>query len=201
MRGSYLLELFLVGPLVGMRSRGLVGRRAGAPGPWTALLDCLLLCSSFLLILILFSILFFLSPNLPQSPFRGLQNPGARQGRPWWWWAGRDQWPHPLGQSGCLLPLQGLHYSFQAQSPRWWGCWHQAGPRGKGRLLGRELWVLGPATPTTLNTRGGGHGFREVQGGHKEKGRKIAFPEIDRKVEKARETEPERQKWVLTEDR
>lgn len=39
---------------------------------------------------------------------------------------------------------------------------------------------MGPAAPKTPNTRGGGHGFREEQRGPKEKGRKRAFPEIDR---------------------
>ena len=44
-------------------------------------------------------------------------------------------------------------------------------------------------SPKAPNARGGGYGFREVQGGHKEKDRKTAFSEVDREVKRAGETE------------
>lgn len=77
MEGAYLLELLLIGPFMRLRSKGLVGRGARALGPCVAFLCSILLCPTFLFFfLILLSILFFLSPHLPQSPLRDRQASG-----------------------------------------------------------------------------------------------------------------------------
>lgn len=96
--------------------------------------------------------------------------------------------PGPVGQpaasAGPPLQLPG------AVPPLVEGLALGGAPR-KGPPVGEGIIGSGPCCPTTPNTRGGGHGFREVQGGHKEKGRKIAFLGIDRDVARAGETAKE----------